>query len=496
MRSSLFMVLGICLGLVSGLEAFANEKKREPSSFPGRPPQFVLFAFDGSLNLDFWRESTQFAETVATLNTENQSQKLRFTYFINPVYYLEAPYKSAYTTPGLNKPVSCIGWSSPANSFADRIKATNKAFDLGHEIGSHANSHCDQSGVDPDNPMHGKRWGESEWSSEFDQFNKIIFNLAEINKKSADVTSFRQENIVGFRAPLLAYTEGLWPTLKRFNFRYDTSKSAEPTYWPQKMTWGGWNMPLGEIKVAGTTKKTLSMDYNWFYFQSGGVSIPNMKPDQRAKLKKQVLDSYKYYFKTNYFGGRAPVQIGHHFSKWNDGIYWEAMQELAKFVCSRKEVHCVTMKEYGAWLDGLPPDIYAKYRSGKFDKLPDDNTIQPIATPVLADVRLDIGNDAYEAMVSETDKARMKIMKWKLALQVNFETQPKTRMTRDEVLAKVPKGSTALIRASLLNASGAELSWQTYKVENIGTDVEKISERPLEDRALQGEGSDAHEETP
>jgi hypothetical protein len=28
-----------------------------------RPPQFVLLAFDGSLNLDFWEESRAFAKT-------------------------------------------------------------------------------------------------------------------------------------------------------------------------------------------------------------------------------------------------------------------------------------------------------------------------------------------------------------------------------------------------------------------------------------------------
>jgi hypothetical protein len=250
---------------------------------------------------------------------------------------------------------------------------------------------------------------------------------------------------------------------------------------------------LGEIKVACTNKKTLSMDYNWYYFQSAGAPVPKMTAEQRLKMKNQVLDSYKYYFKNNYFGGRAPVQIGHHFSKWNDGIYWEAMQEFAKFVCSKKEVHCVTMKEYANWLDGLPADIYANYRSGKFTKLPDDNTIQPIAAPILADVRLDIGNDAFEAMVSDTDQARMKTMKWKLALKVNFETQPKARITRAELQQKIKKGESAYIRASLLSSSGAEISWQTYKVENFGTDHEKISDRPLEDRALRGEGSDAHD---
>ncbi len=471
--------------------ALAKNVQRKPSGGEDRPPQYVLLAFDGSLNLSFWRESVVFADTVSTLNNQNQAAKLKFTYFINPVYYLEAKNKDAYSTPGLDRPVSCIGWSTPANSFGLRIQATNKAFDSGHEIGSHANSHCDASGRDSNNPMYGHPWSEANWTSEFEQFNKLLFGAFQINGAPPQPISFTQENIKGFRAPLLAVTDGLWPTLKKFNFRYDTSKTSAPTYWPQRMSWGGWNFPLAQIKIAGTTKKTLSMDYNWLCAQTACATKPNLSSAERERLKKQMLDSYKYYFKINYFGGRGPIHIGHHFSQWNQGIYWQAMKEFAHEVCRKPEVRCVTYSEYANFLDGLSSSQYEKYRSGQFEKLPDDQSIQDIATPLLAEIRLDMGNDAFEAMVADSDLNKMKVTGWSVQLKVNFEPQAQKRITRTALVEKVGRGSKVLVRASLVNKTGVELDWTTYRINQLGTDQEQI-EGPLENRALEGEGLDAH----
>ena len=121
-----------------------------------RPPQFVMLAFDGSLANEFWDESQLFAETVLT---SQSSKLLRFTYFVSPVYYLEHTKKDAYTTPGLGFPRSCIGWSDSRENIVPRIDRTNRAFEGGHEIGSHANAHCDQTGLDSTDPMFGHPWG-------------------------------------------------------------------------------------------------------------------------------------------------------------------------------------------------------------------------------------------------------------------------------------------------------------------------------------------------
>lgn len=471
------------------------KKTRKPSSLE-RPPQFVLLAFDGSKDLGFWSESVNFAESVKTDNPA-KNNLMRFTYFVNPVYYLDQTHKSNYTTPGLNKSLSCIGWSDSLPNIPLRVIATNKAFLRGHEIGSHANAHCDQTGLDKGDPMYGHPWTQANWDSEFDQFNKILFNVFPLNnlKDSGQYAptgfAFNETNIVGFRAPKLAVTDGLWPTLQKYKFRYDTSKVSAPTYWPQKQNWGGWNFPLAQIKIAGSTRSTLSMDYNWLVFQSAGASKPNLTDQEKNQFKKQMMDSYKAYFKTNYFGGRGPIHIGHHFSKWNRGAYWEVMQEFSKTVCSKPEVRCVTYVEYANWLDSLDPATYQAYRTGNFEKLPDDHSIKDIATPFLVDVRLDHDDKVFEAMVERKDLNHLKLMQADVQLQVNFETQKSNKVSQQELIEKFGLGKSVLIRARIVNKQGTELNWSTYKVNNLGTVQQTVSE-PIEDKATEPEGSEAH----
>lgn len=487
--------------VLGAIDASAAKAKRKPNSDDqdDRPPQFVLLAFDGSLNNAFWEESLAFADTVRTTTTNSKANgKLRFTYFVSPVYYLANANKSHYKIPELNKSLSCIGWGGEASSIVPRVDHTNRAFNTGHEIGSHANAHCDASGADSANPLYGHPFTQADWESEFSQFNKILFNVTKLNgvtpSKMYDngtPLAFTQRDIVGFRAPLLATTKGLWPTLKQFGFRYDTSKSSAPTYWPQRSDWGGWNFPLGELKVSGRKRTVFSMDYNWLYFQTGGVTPKNLTEEQRLAYKNQMLESYKYYFKINYFGGRGPINIGHHFSKWNGGAYWQAMREFAQFVCGKPGVRCVTYREYADWLDSLSPAQYQRYRSGAFPHLPDDHTIKNIAAPIAADIRLDVGNRAFEAVVSPEDRAKLAVFGWKPQLSVNFEPTGSNVMTHDELVNKVGTGNSALIRAAIVNKKGEELDWETHRIDNLGTPEETMTEA-LENMATQGESAAAH----
>lgn len=487
--------LKFALVLLLATPSVYAKKNRKPTSVE-RPPQFVLLAFDGSKATDFWKESVDFAETVRTHN-EAKNNLVRFTYFVNPVYYVDKTYKDIYTTPMLNKPVSCIGWEDNKARIPVRVQLTNQAFLNGHEIGSHANSHCDQSGTDKGDPMYGNTWDVAAWDSEFSQFNFLFFNIFKNNKISEPKQyaptgfAFKPENIVGFRAPLLAVTDGLWPVLQKYKFRYDTSKVAAPNYWPQRQNWGGWNFPLARIKIAGTNRTTLSMDYNWLVYHSGGASKPDLTPEDKERFKTQMMDSYNFYFKQNYFGGRAPVNIGHHFSKWNGSAYWDAMKEFTAFVCNKPEVKCVTYSEYADWLDGLDQHTYESYRAGQFDKLQDDNTIKNIAAPFLARVRLDQSDKSFEAVVDPQDVKALKLSKGTVQLQVNFQPQPSNVVNKDELVKKYGVGSTILIRSVLLNKNKKELDWTTYKVEGLGTVSEKVSE-PLENLANEPETSHAH----
>src|SRR5262249_12393180 len=133
---------------------------------------------------------------------------------------------------------------------------------------------------------------------------------------------------------------GLYQVLKNRHYAYDTSKSGPSNYWPQQNN-GVWNFPLAELRIVGSGKRTLSMDYNFYVADSRG------EPDaaNKSKYEKQMVDTYVQYFESNYFGNRGPIHIGHHFSKWNGGAYWSAMQQFARRVCGLPEVKCVTYKD-------------------------------------------------------------------------------------------------------------------------------------------------------
>jgi hypothetical protein len=308
-----------------------------------RPPQFVLLAFDGSLNLNFWQESRAFARDSGA----------KYTYFMSGTYFLPDSKKSAYHGPHHNAGASDIGFGGPAENIALRLQQVKNAHAEGHEMASHANGHFD-----------GSAWTEADWDSEFAQFNPLIFKAAETAGVASVNLGFGPQDVKGFRAPLLGHSPGLFRTLAKSDFTYDTSKSGPANYWPEKLG-GIWNFPLAQVRIVGSGKRTLSMDYNFYYAQSAGES----RPENKETYKKEMLDTYMKYFQDNYFGNRAPVHIGHHFSKWNGGAYWEAMQTFTKRVCGLPEVKCVTYGELVKFMEQHAGDR-ARYQAGDFTPLP------------------------------------------------------------------------------------------------------------------------------
>lgn len=315
----------------------------------GPPPQFVLLAYDGSQSIDAWQKSRQFSQCM-----EDKGVDLRFTYFISGVYFVTKSDRNLYKPPGKRRAGSSdIGWADSAENIALRLEQLNLAYSEGHEIGSHAVGHFD-----------GSKWSESDWDREFDYFDKFIFSAAEINDLSASL-AFDRSAIQGFRAPLLGRSKGLYETLRKRGFRYDTSKTARSNYWPEKQN-EVWNFPLASLRSAGSRKSVLSMDYNFYYLHS--KAKPNSAKSDR--FEEDTFETYINYFEENYNGNRAPVHIGHHFSAWNKGAYWNAMLRFAEKVCGLPEVECVTYSELADFMDLLAPEAIALYQQGEFPQVP------------------------------------------------------------------------------------------------------------------------------
>lgn len=313
-----------------------------------RPPQFVLLAFDGSYSLDAWKKSRNFTQSMAKKNIP-----VHFTYFISGVYFVNNEKRNLYKPPGgKGQGRSAIGWGGTKQEINLRLEQLNQAYQEGHEIGSHAVGHFD-----------GSRWSETDWKREFEYFDQFIFDAYKINGLKGTF-DFDRSAIQGFRAPELGQSPGLYKTLKKEGFRYDTSKVAAANYWPKPEN-GIWNFPLASLTTAITRKNVLSMDYNFYYLHSQGK--PN---SSNAKhYEEDTFQTYLKYFQSNYSGNRAPVNIGHHFSAWNQGAYQKALFRFAEAVCGKPEVRCVTYSELADFMDLQTPEQIAVYQKGDFPKL-------------------------------------------------------------------------------------------------------------------------------
>ncbi|UXR65240.1 hypothetical protein EZJ49_03120 [Bdellovibrio bacteriovorus] len=531
----------IAKGLVT-LSLFTQHFAWAQSHKVERPPQFVLFAFDGSYNNDVWQYSRDYSQM-----RKDRGVDTRFTFFINPVYLLSPENKTTYNPPGMrltrdskNNVVatrnrgSAIGWGDDREDISQRIDQMNDAYREGHEIGSHAVGHfdagykeCEMSSVtrkcvrDSGGNIKWKwdlRWSEADWKSEFQQFYYIVDNVFSLNKirpKEQPGLLFRN-HMNGFRAPVLGVSDGLWPNLPKFGIRYDTSKLNMPNYWPEKNEYGTWNFPLAEVPEPGGSRRWISMDYNYCVRDSARVlkeepqTMQMMTTDrhgqtvkankardclntvstaQKAKVKANMLEIYRSYFNTNYYGNRAPVHIGHHFSKWMGGAYYETFFEFANEVCSKPEVKCVTYSELMNFLESKKASDIAAFKKGEFAKLPRPKST---TSPRHLDLAIQMTPDQDLMKISLTGRdAKLKGLKQFVTVGDTTQEINGTVDLRD-VRQWSEAGQDALVRISIENRANKEIATATYKVKAIGTDIESVDAENIETRWEQGHLPEAH----
>jgi hypothetical protein len=232
-----------------------------------------------------------------------------------------------------------------------RVAFINALHRQGHEIASHAVGHFD-----------GRGWSASQWNAEFRSFDSLMANVAANNGLAPqEGLAVGPKDLAGFRAPYLAHSPGLYVALAERGLRYDTSGTAPSQVWPEKRD-GIWRFNLAEIRLSGSGRPTLSMDYNFLVAQSGVAPIAS----RREAFRQQMLDTYLAYFRANYSGNRAPLHIGHHFTDYQNGAYRDALKSFARAVCGLPEVKCVTYKALADFMDTLTPEMLADYRAGKF----------------------------------------------------------------------------------------------------------------------------------
>jgi hypothetical protein len=473
----------------------AQSKPAAPPAVAPQPvqskPQFVLLAFDGSKSLDMWEETRAFAR-------DEMKGKVKFTYFISCVYFLAGDTRKKYVEPARGAGKSAIGFGVDGPDIQRRIGQINAAFGEGHEIASHACGHFGGAA----------KWSKAQWAQEFASFDRFVFGaLAENGLPApagdADGHTLDKWKVTGFRAPLLETSSGLWSVLREANYRYDTSRTSDMRYQPKKID-GVWNFPLAEVRIAGTAKRTLSMDYNFYYAQSGA------KPDpaNAARYSKEMLETYLQYFEANYNGARAPLHIGHHFSKWNGGAYWDAMKAFARKVCNLPDVQCVTNAALADYLDKRSSDLVAYAPPSR---PPLKLSTAPAPYEIDLDVRVAAGPSGKPIVMAEaTGKDIARLLKPTLEMAASVDLSALTLGTptaktmdvfsdtlsahlgrslrRDFAMAPAAADSAGDFKIVIMDGA-SEILTQTFSLKDLKIGAHLI---PREARALLGDLPEAH----
>ncbi|WP_370077770.1 hypothetical protein [Streptacidiphilus sp. MAP12-16] len=313
---------------------------------PGeKPPQFVVFSWDGALQND--------QQMFSHFRQLGEQYNAQMTFFLTGMYLLPNSKRYLYHPPLHGVGTAAIDFATDAH-IRSTVQQLSLAWTAGDEIGTHFNGHfCGQGG--------GGDWSTQNWLSETQQAYSFVENW-KTNTGFTDLPALPfdySKELVGGRAPCLEGQKTLIPAEKQLGWRYDASSPGDFQAWPSKLG-GVWNFPLQEMPYPGQNFQVLSMDFNFLANQSGGS--PNGDPTKYAKWEQETRDGYLNGFQRVYNGSRAPFFIGNHFENWNGGIYMQAVGEVMKNICTRTDVRCVSFKELADWMDVQDPKVLAKLR--------------------------------------------------------------------------------------------------------------------------------------
>jgi len=300
-----------------------------PARLPnGKPPLFLVVSFDGAGDLALWHHWRDVADQVDA----------RMTFFLSGPYLYPWSHRTDYRPP-LHKPgASDIGWSSPAEVQA-RTTVLHEAIAEGHEIGTHVNGHfCGPKGVG--------EWTTAQWTAELNAFDQMVRTGPGLAAGKTVAAPFDPATVKGMRTPCL---EGNRAAYRRaMSYRgmvYDASATGY-IRWPKKVD-GLWDFPLQSVVLAGTGKKTLTMDYNLWYAQTKARKAPVAQVPQ---LRAQVLATYRLALARSRANGNPPLFLGNHFNRWNNSIYSDALTTFVIETCKQADVRCVSNIELATWL--------------------------------------------------------------------------------------------------------------------------------------------------
>ena len=316
-RVALCVSLSMSVASVGPVQAGAIAIRSAPK------PQYVIISFDGAHDIAQWQRSRALAARTGA----------RFTYFLSCVFLLSKDARGEYRAPGKKTGRSEVGFAQTKAEVATRLDEIRLAAAEGHEIASHACGHFD-----------GKHWSKADWLEEFSSFRRIMAGAYAINgiaDEPAGWKSFAETAVSGFRAPYLSTSATLYDALEAAGFGYDASGVSKGPVGPHPEG-GVERFSLPQIPEGPKARRVIAMDYNLFVRHSGGFE----RPDEAAAFQERSYDAFKAAFDAQYEGGRAPLQLGFHFTLMNDGAYWNALEQFAGEVCVKADVVCTSYADY------------------------------------------------------------------------------------------------------------------------------------------------------
>ncbi|WP_405567905.1 hypothetical protein OG418_23660 [Streptomyces phaeochromogenes] len=321
---------------------------------PGqKPPQFVVFSWDGA-GEDSQRLFSHFRKVAKANNAT-------MTYFLSGVYMLPEAKRQLYRPPQHSPGRSDIGFNDE-QGIKDTVRQLRGAWLEGNEIGTHFNGHfCGGGGG-------VGQWSVEDWKDEIAQAKLFVKSWKSTTgtTKASPLPFDYEKELIGARTPCLEGRKNFMRAARELGFRYDTS-GVNNQVWPKKEK-GLWDLSMQLVPVPGRAFETLTMDYNFLVNQSGATTRGN--PAKHAYWGDQMRDGLLKGFSRAYKGNRAPLIIGNHFESWNGGTYMRAVQETIERVCTKPEVRCVSFRQLADWLDVQDPNALARLRTLKVGEDP------------------------------------------------------------------------------------------------------------------------------
>ncbi|MFF7472487.1 hypothetical protein [Streptomyces sp. NPDC008092] len=311
-----------------------------------KPPQFVVFSWDGS-----GEDSQKLFSHFRKVAKENRAN---MTFFLSGVYMLPEEKRDLYRPPQHSPGSSEIGFNDE-QGITDTVKQLRLAWLEGNEIGTHFNGHF----CGPDGGVG--EWSVAEWKSEIAQAKQFVktWKTNTGMKNAAPLPFDYDKELIGARTPCLEGQKNFVKAASRLGFRYDTS-GVNDQVWPKKRE-GLWDLSMQLVPFPGHTYEQLTMDYNFMVNQSGTSTQGD--PDKYDYWGDQMRDGLLQGFNRAYNGNRAPLVIGNHFESWNGGTYMRALDEVVADVCNKPEVRCVSFRQLADWLDAQDPQVLARLRT-------------------------------------------------------------------------------------------------------------------------------------